>query len=251
MKGKLNSNMQTIQHKVLQEHENDHWWFRVRRELVHDIIAQYAKTSEHLAIADIGCGEGGLAKEMERYGSVVGVDPSEEALAFSRARGIKELVQGSADKTNLPSATYDIVTCLDVLEHLSDETPAIAEIERILKPGGIAIIFVPTFMFLWGANDDASLHYRRYRLPAIVKKFTDAHFEILKHSYFNTFLFPPIALVRIVVRALGLKTKPDFDMGNSVSNSLFYHIFTLERPLLRSIDLPFGVSAMVIARKPV
>lgn len=241
--------MKSEHHTIIQEHENDHWWYRVRRELVHDVVQSYFPDRKDLQIADIGCGEGALAKEMEQYGRCIGVDPSEQALDFCRERGIRELVLGSADRTGLPDATFDMVTCLDVLEHLPEEEGAINEVRRILKPGGIGVIFVPAFMFLWGATDISSNHYRRYRLPEIVKKFETAQFKIIKKSYFNTLLFLPIALLRVSVRLLSVQTKSEVGMGNNFTNEIFYKIFSLERHLLRNADLPFGVSAMVIVRK--
>ena len=220
----------------------------MRREFVHDIINKFFPTRKDLMIADIGCGGGALTKEMEVHGTCVGVDPSEQALEFCRTRGISELVLGSAEHTGLLGDKFDVVTCLDVLEHLENDNGAIDEIHRLLKVGGVGIIFVPAFMFLWGATDESSRHFRRYRMPELARKFDGAQFHILQKSYFNTLLFPLIALLRITVRLFSIHTKSEVGMGNSVTNEILYRIFSIERFLLRCTNLPFGVSAMLMQK---
>ncbi len=241
--------MKLEHHKITHEYEIGHWWYRVRREIVHDIISKNCSQTANLRIADIGCGGGALAKEMEHYGVCTGVDPSQESLDSCRKRGLSDVVLGTAENTGLPDNAYDVVTCLDVLEHLEKEDGAIAEIHRILKVGGVGIVFVPAFMFLWGTTDVSSHHYRRYRLPEIVEKLEGVDFEILKKSYFNTLLFPLIAFFRISVRILSINVDSEVSMGNSFTNEILYQIFSFERRLLRHTNLPFGVSAMVIVRK--
>ena len=86
---------------------------------------------------------------------------------------------------------------LDVIEHIKDDEEALKEIYRVLKPQGMAIIAVPAFMFLWGVTDVISHHYRRYTLSELRKKIENRRFSIIRSSYFNTFLFPFIALVRL------------------------------------------------------
>lgn len=237
--------MRHSHHETLYRYELNHWWYRVRRELVHSILQNHFGDRTDLRLADIGCGTGALTKELERYGECVGIDASAQAVAFCRSRGVRDVRLGSAEKTGLESASFDVVLCLDVLEHLPDDAKGIAEMGRVLKSGGIAIIFVPTFMFLWGSTDDISHHYRRYRLPALAKKFTTRHFTILRRSYFNILLFLPIACVRLLNIPLRSETETD----SRIVNGILYHIFRLERTLLRYSDLPFGVSGLLVVQK--
>jgi len=242
--------MQDTQYETLYRYELHHWWYRVRRELVHDILSKSLRDRADLRLADIGCGTGALTKELERYGECAGIDFSEQAVAFCQLRGVRNVRLGSAEATGCESNTLDAVICLDVLEHLPDDTKGVAEIHRILKPGGIAVIFVPTFTLLWSVTDEQSLHYRRYRLPEFTKKFTPDRFVILRKSYFNTLLFPPIALVRISVRLLGIKMKSETTTGHGVLNTVLYKIFGIERYLLRwGVRFPFGVSGLLVVRK--
>lgn len=241
--------MKSQHHNVIFENEVTHWWYIVRRGLVHDIISRIFPNQHNLAIADIGAGGGALTKELERYGSAVGLDTSAESVSFCKSRGVRDVRLGSATETGLPENSYDVVTCLDVLEHLPDDTAGILEIKRILKDTGTGIIFVPAFMFLWGVTDEESHHYRRYRLPELEKKFIDAGFTISRKTYFNTLLFPLIALQRILVRTLSIQVKSEVTMRNPLMDALFYRIFSFERTLLRFMSFPFGVSLMLIVRK--
>ena len=234
---------------MLFRYEEHHWWYHVRREIIHQLISKYRTMSEELRIADIGCGAGLLSKELEMYGMVTDIDPSQQSVSFTRSRGLKDVRLGSAEETGCSNDEFDIVLCLDVLEHLKEDLDGILEIKRILKPGGIAIIFVPAFHFLWSITDEVSHHFRRYRLPQLFKKFEQAGFSIQKYSYFNTILFLPIALIRITVRILHLNITSEAETGSGVINRILYRLFSLERKWLANHSLPFGVSIMYVIRK--
>lgn len=230
--------------------ELSHWWYRVRREMVHDIVGRYFPGRHDLRILDVGCGAGALLSELAQYGEVTGIDMSPKAVAFCRERGIQNVSVSSAEHIAYPDRVFDVVLVLDVLEHIKDDHAAVREMCRVLKPGGVAIVFVPAFMFLWGVTDVLSEHHRRYTLPGIESVFTAENFAIVRSSYFNTFLFPPIALVRLLVRFLRIPVKSENAVSDSFFNKMFYLVFHLESRLLRLVNMPFGVSALVIARKP-
>ena len=240
--------MRNVHYETLYRHEENHWWYAVRRRLVHDLIERYTK-GKGLTILDIGCGTGALTKELERYGSTISIDFSQQAVDFCKSRGVKDVRLGSVEQTDCASDSFDAVLCLDVLEHLPNDETGIMEICRVLKPGGTAIIFVPTFQSLWSVTDEVSLHFRRYKLPVLLEKFERLGFTIERKSYFNTFLFPLIALVRISVRLLHIKMESEAETGDGLVNKILFFIFDLERKCLRFTDFPFGVSGMIIAKK--
>ncbi len=92
---------------------------------------------------DVGCGGGFLAEEFARLGcAVTGIDPSEKSLeaarAHARAEGLAiDYRQGTGESIPFPGAGFDLAYCCDVLEHVDDVSKVIAEISRVLKPGGI------------------------------------------------------------------------------------------------------------------
>ena len=140
----------------------------------------------------------------------------------------------------------------DVLGHLEDESWALKEMHRVLRPGGIVISSVPAYQWLWGVQDRAAHHYRRYTKGGLIRKAQGSSpWEVVFSSYFNTILFLPIAGVRLVSKWFGATNRQsDFDINSPWMNRTFYRIFSLERRMIGKVALPFGVSALAVFRKP-
>ena len=240
--------MLKAQYETQYKLEIDHWWYRVRRELVRDIFYRYVK-GKQLKILDVGCGTGALMKELGSYGDVYGLDFSEDAIEYCRERGEKNLTIGSINSIPFESGYFDAVVALDVIEHVQDDVGAIAEIKRVLKPGGICLIFVPAFKILWGKADELGCHFRRYRLPELEDKISRTGLIVKKSSYFNFMLFLPILAVRLIVRLFRIKVGNEGEVGSRFMGNILYNIFRSEISILRYVDLPFGVSALVISNK--
>lgn len=240
--------MRDIHYLNLYNGEIKHWWYRVRREIVKNIFDKYI-CAKDLKILDVGCGTGALMKELGSYGEVYGLDFSEKAIEFCKKRGEKNLILGSINKIPFEDNFFDVVVSLDVLEHIDDDIGAIFEIRRVLKKGGISIIFVPAFMFLWGKSDELGCHIRRYLVSDLKKKISGVGLSIIRSSYFNTFLFLPILFVRSVVRLFKIKIESENNMNSKFINKVFYIIFHIESLLLKWIKFPFGVSALIISKK--
>ncbi len=117
--------------------------FHVRRSRV------LALLPENLGrVADIGCGPGVMTEAvLERGGTFDGIDLSPEMLREGRERFADQpgvsFQEGSIEALNLPDASYDQVICMAVIEYLETPHLALAEVARILRPGGTAIITVP------------------------------------------------------------------------------------------------------------
>lgn len=95
-----------------------------------------------LKVLDIGCGGGFLAEEFARLGCrVTGLDPAadllEAARAHARSQGLEiDYVHGTGESLPFEDASFDLVYCCDVLEHVNDLDSVIAETARVVKPGG-------------------------------------------------------------------------------------------------------------------
>lgn len=235
------------------EIEKNHWLMRVRRSIVEDNLQSLSvQNKSQPKILDFGCGSGIFVGELQEKGyDASGIDISSEAVKFGELKGIKNLKVQDSHKIDYPDSFFDVVLSLDVLEHLEDESWAVKEVNRVLRSGGKFIVMVPAYMFLWGVQDEVAHHYRRYtlgKLKDVVMK--NGNFQIKKSSYFNTFLFLPIALVRIVSRIFNLKKRQsDFDINNPLLDKLFFAIFNFERKLLKSFKFPFGVSILLVLEK--
>lgn len=233
--------------------EKEHWLMKIRRTIVQDSLDRYlGKAPKHTKLLDFGCGSGIFVEELEKAGfDAHGVDISDEAVRFGALQGIKNLSVIDSHKINFSDNTFDVVLSMDVLEHLEDEEWALKEIERILKPNGIFVVMVPAYMFLWGVQDEVAHHYRRYTKGSLLKVVRDkTKLKTVRSSYFNTFLFAPIAIVRLVSRLFNIKGREsDFDLNSPMLNKILFSIFNFERKILKKINFPFGVSILALFKK--
>lgn len=158
-----------------------------------------------------------------------------------------------ASATELPFAdnSFDLLTALDVIEHLDDDVGGLGEIRRVLKPGAPAVIFVPAFQALWGPNDDQSGHKRRYRLDGLKSAATAAGLTIEHISYANIAMFLPIWIGRKILQLFGREEQAENRINNPLINKLLSRIFTSEAGWLRRRSLPFGVSIVCVVRKEI
>jgi SAM-dependent methyltransferase len=232
--------------------EESHWWFVGRRALVLDQIEQLYGSRNDLEILDVGCGTGLNMKYLERWGSVTGVDPSPASLSFCRERGHSSLVMAPVERLPFADDRFDLVTALDVMEHLDDDLAGFKEIQRVLKPGGRALVLVPAYKFLWSLQDEVSHHRRRYLGHELETVVRESGLAIERLTYANTLLFPVIFGGRLALKLIRRYNK-SIQNENSLhpgwSNGILTAIFKAEVPLLRRFDAPFGVSILAVARK--
>ena len=234
------------------QREDKYWWFQGRREIFLSLLEQYLPpASEPRQILDVGCGTGTMLGHLRRFGQAQGVDMDPDAVNFTRERGEKASL-ALGHELPFADASFDLVTALDVIEHIEDVGPALSEIRRVLKDDGIFLCSVPAFMFLWGRQDVISMHHRRYRRGQLRATLEEAGFAPIRSTYFNTLLFPPIAAIRLLRRLVPEPEAPRSDFGTlafPAANAPLSRAFGMERRVLRFFDLPFGVSILAIARK--
>jgi SAM-dependent methyltransferase len=231
------------------ELEESHWWFVGRRRIIASFVKEICEqvTDRRPRILDIGCGTGGNLKMLSEFGDAEGVDISPDALAFCRERGL-EVKLGAAEELPFETGTFDLATALDVVEHLDDDVGCLREMRRVLRPGGRILLFVPTFMWLWGVQDEVSHHRRRYRLSELRRVVEEAGFEVERTTYANITFLPPVFLVRTFMRATGLKTDSEVRINIPAFNGVFGGILGAEANVLRFMNFPVGVSGLCVAR---
>lgn len=235
--------------------EDTYWWFVARRELVRELLLKYRATlPASLRILDIGCGGGAALAVFSQLGRAIGLDRSEEALRLSRSRGQFPLICGNADCLPLADASADVVTALDVLEHVRDHAAAVTEMARVCKPGGITVITVPAYRSLWSEHDEALDHYRRYRAGEVRRLVEQAGLRVLKLSYCITALLPVIFAFRTAQKLFGPpnrgRPKTALRPLPRLPNRMLIGLLRLETAWLLRMPLPFGVSVVCAAQKP-
>jgi SAM-dependent methyltransferase len=230
--------------------EDTHWWFSGRRAIVLDALRREMDAKNCDArVLDLGCGTGRNLVELQALARPVGLDLEGRALAWSRKRGLQRLVQGGAEQLPFQAGSFDTVTALDLLEHIQDDTAGAREVHRVLRPGGKFLVFVPAYRWLWGPQDDVSHHLRRYNPSTLATVLSQAGFEVRRLSHANLLLFPLILAGRWFLRITRKRVDTENTLHPSWSNGILKQIFSLERYLLRALNLPMGVSLLCIAVK--
>jgi SAM-dependent methyltransferase len=247
--------MQQHTYSIMHRVEETHWWFVGRRKIIESflkrvcVVLKPSSRKEPLKILDVGCGTGANLEMLAQFGNAEGVDVSAEALDFCRARGLQHVKQGAAEALPYENGSFDLVTGLDVVEHLDDDVAGLKEMRRVLRSEGRAVLFVPAFMFLWGVQDDISHHRRRYTMAGLKQAVRKAGFEIERASYVNLSFFAPIFFGRLLMRVTGLRPASENNITIGALNGVLGKMFGAERLLLRHLNFPFGVSIICVARR--
>ncbi|MGC2236314.1 MAG: class I SAM-dependent methyltransferase [Pyrinomonadaceae bacterium] len=252
MNSTLPQEMQQHTYEIMNRVEDSHWWFVGRRAILESflrqIIGKFRNPQSAIRILDVGCGTGANLEMLAQFGEAEGVDVSDDALEFCRAKGLKTH-KGLAEKLPFEDESFDLVTALDVVEHLDDDVSGLEEMNRVLKSGGKTLIFVPAFMWLWGVQDDISNHRIRYTKKQIVERLEKAGFEIERATYANWTFFAPILAGRTLMKITGIKPESENNVNISALNGIFGKIFSAERFWLKNFSFPFGVSIVITAKK--
>ena len=234
--------------------EDSHWWFRGRRAVIREVLRRTLPAGP-LRILDVGCGTGGMLKMLGEFGSVEGLDASEEGLGYCRERvGPALVLHKGVLPSGLPDGRrYDLVTAFDVLEHLEDPVTALSAIRAAVELKGAFVCTVPAYQLLWSDHDIVNHHQRRYTHGLLRQHIEAAGFAFGFHSYFNSVLLPPIALVRLAQRLLPRLAGPgdarsDFSEASPLLNRFLEGLFSAERFVVPRMRLPFGVSLVAVAR---
>ncbi len=233
------------------ELDSTHWWYIARRRILASLIEREVRLPPDATILEIGCGTGHNLAMLGRFGALDAVELDDDARALASRRLGRPVRAGKLpDIADEIGATFDLVTLLDVLEHIPDDREALGAIVRLMKPGGKLLLTVPANPWMWSAHDTVHHHHRRYRQRELAALAKDAGLEIDLLSPFNTLLYPPIAAVRRLGQWRG-KDESDDRMPAAPVNRLLSAVFGLERGLVGRIKLPFGVSLVAILRRPV
>lgn len=226
--------------------DEGHWWYRARRRIVAEMITRYIKPTKGFSIAEIGCGTGSNLPVLEKFGSLVAVEPDAQARIFASKRSRATIVQGKLPhELPLIDASLDLAVMLDVLEHVDDDVGALKAVASKLKPDGRFLLTVPALPALWSPHDEEHHHKRRYTATSLAEVMARAGLKIEVMSYFNTLLFPLIAGIRWMKNVTGSKAV-DTGMPSAWLNAALEAIFAFERNLIGRMPMPFGVSLVVI-----
>ena len=233
--------------------ETSFWWYRVLHELVESII-QKNKTEGKIRILDAGCGTGRMMEICQKYGKVVGIDYSPEAVNYARKRGLDNVALGDLNEVQLEPDSYDIIVSLDVLYHseIKNDRAILTKFHDGLKNGGLMIINLPAFEYLKRSHDIVVHTKKRYRKKAFESELKETGFSIIHSSYRMPLLYFNILAAKL------FNPKPRMQCSDSDLkelpgwlNSLLLSMGRAENWLIRhGIPFPVGSSLFVVAKKP-
>lgn len=233
--------------------EDKSFWFQYRNHVISRILKKYPPSGP---IWDIGGGNGVVARCLQEQGwKVFLLDANARAVFRAYERGVRPVFCATLEEACFRKESLEAVGMFDVLEHLSDDRKIVKTFFRCLRPGGRFYLTVPAFPCLWSPEDEAAGHFRRYTKKSLLALLESCGFRIEFFSYFFFFLTPAVFLGRVLPYRWGFfrkVRKPSIRIQHgwpSAFRVFVDSVLRLETPLLVFGKIPFGTSAMVVARK--
>lgn len=239
--------MEPDTYQLMRQIEDEHWWFVARRKIIGALLNRL-QLPGHAEILEVGCGTGGNIAFLKNFGSVTCVELDKTAAEMARDRNLAPVLHGKLPD-ELPEfpRKFDVVTLLDVIEHVKEDGASLQTLSSMLNPRGRIVVTVPAFNFLWSQHDDENHHQRRYRRRDLVNLAHQCGLSLDYISYFNFWLFPLVAGVRLFRKIFPYgESWQDMRMPDEVGNRVLQSVFGSERHVVGRMSLPFGVSLLAV-----
>jgi SAM-dependent methyltransferase len=230
--------------------EEEHWWFRARRDCVMRVVEGLG-TSRKGKILDLRCSTGSLMAALLANGftNVSGIDPDPASIQHCKSRGLTNLHTIDPTAPTLPQNSFELLIASDLLHRLEFPSVALENWRRLLKPDGKLLVFVPAYQVLWSQHDVAHHHFRRYTRSRLLEELRVAEFSIMTSGYWNTVPLPAIAAVRMAKRLRRHAVVPphgDLRPEKLFINRTLQRILSFENALLRGgFRAPFGLERVM------
>jgi SAM-dependent methyltransferase len=232
---------------VHMEEDRSHWWFRGRLAVIRATLRR-ALPPRPVRLLELGCGSGNVLAALGEFGEAVGMEAHEDLTAAARAAGLDVRVGRLPDDLGVAPGWAEVVLLLDVIEHVDDDVAALCAARAAVREGGLLVVTVPAYQWLWSGHDEVLGHRRRYTAAGLRAAVERAGFEVVRVSYFNTLLFPLLAAVRGWKRVRGDRGH-DLHRPPALVNWLLERVFAFERRLVPRVRLPFGASLLLLGRR--
>ena len=239
--------MERIVYEKMAELDQQHWWYRARRQVLAALIRRKARPPAGGRLLEIGCGTGHNLEMLSEFGQLDALELDDTARAVAEMRlGRPVMDSPLPELRGVPQRTYDLVAALDVIEHIDDDEASIASIATLLKPGGKLVMTVPAHEWMWSAHDVVSHHKRRYSKRSLKKLIEASPLRLEAMGYLNSLLLPAAIAERLASKARG-KQDADLWLPPRPVNAMLEMLFASERHLIGRVPLPPGLSLFAIA----
>jgi SAM-dependent methyltransferase len=242
--------------------EDDHWWFATRTWAIDRWLGQLGRHSG-LEILDIGCGAGNMFHHLGRYGHVKGIEIDARPVKIAQTRGYDVRQADASRGIPFDDKSFDLVTALDVIEHVDEDEAILRETCRVLKPGGHLLLTTPAFQWLWSYNDELNAHKRRYTARELRTRLTRASLTVRRISY-NFFLVFPMAAGMILLRNRTRRRvelsshhfredayQVEMEPVSPLLNTLLRSVGHAEGQMIGAINFPLGTSLIALAQRSI
>ena len=245
--------MNVAEFRRMYEAEERQWWYVGMRRLTDRLLRPrlQSESGRLPLLLDAGCGTGANLLHFRDSARAVGIDLSPDAVFLCAGRGA-DVVRGSVLSLPFVNGIFDCVTSFDVLYHswVKDDAVAVAELVRVLAPGGALFVRVPALRFLFGAHDVEVQTRHRYTARELHRLLTGAGLDVSRLTYCNSLLFPLLLLRRTLDRWTG-REGSDVGFLPGPLEALFRALLGLEATLVGwGLRFPVGASVVALARKP-
>ncbi|HQQ62963.1 MAG TPA: class I SAM-dependent methyltransferase [Pseudomonadales bacterium] len=241
--------MERIEYQLMNTLEQDFWWYRALHATVTARLLQLALPAGS-AVLDAGCGTGGLLRYLVTHAPHLrfsGLEFDSEAAAMAEQKTGMPITRGSVNAMPFADASFAAILSQDVLYHRNvDDQAMVRECYRCLQPGGHVLLHVAAFQWMASAHDAHVHGARRYNAQQLRSLMQQNGFRVVKTAYWNSLLFPLMALQRLTVGKH--KTSSDVQAPPAWQNHLFFQVLDLERRL--RLQLPYGGSVWAWGTKP-
>ena len=239
--------MERVVYEAMAEHDERHWWYRARREVVAALIRHKVFPPKGAKLLEIGCGTGHNLAMLGEFGTVDALEVDEVARRLAEERlGRSVLSEPLPELAGIPDNLYDLVAALDVIEHIPDDTAALEGISRVLKRGGKLVMTVPAHQWMWSAHDVVNHHQRRYSKRSLKRLIEESPLRLEAIGYLNSLLFPVAVAQRVASKLTG---KEDANLAPPAEpiNQALERVFAAERRVIGRVPLPPGLSLFAVA----
>lgn len=222
----------------------DYWWYVARADLLEAALRPHVEGAG-LAL-DLGSADGPSAawfREAARRTVSLDIDP--------RGLGAGG-VCGSALSLPFEDGAFDAVSAFDVIEHCEPEATALAEVHRVLRPGGRFVMSVPAYAWAWTDFDVANGHHRRYTTGRAVAAVERAGFTVQRATYGFATVFPMFVAERLARKISRRRVGGPADIVSLPRlprplNRMLLGLSRVDEAVLARRDLPFGSSVFLAA----
>ena len=225
--------------------EGSSWWYETRNRIILGTVRKYGNSD---CLWDIGSGPGVVGSYLTKNGvSCIGVEPSKSGVFVAAERGLPSVLSDLVS-LRLPDDCIGQIGLFDVYEHIEYRDEFLAEIFRVLKPGGLIFITVPALNLLWSESDVEADHFLRFSKNKLRDEISSSGLRIQSVDFFFWTLVLPVLMLRALPFRFGIK-RPIKDAQLIRAKAGLFGRVVQKLELLSFKRISIGTSLLLVAKK--